>query len=115
MTPDELKPVAQYLWNTIFEIDPDCVEVVRIGDRAATFGIGPQKMSEGYCCIIPHKNWVNLCFYKATSLPDPEGFFEGTGANMRHIKIRSLEQAEQPINPTYIQKALEERKKAFSN
>lgn len=115
MTPHELKPIAQYLRNTIFEIDPNCVEVVRIGDRGATFGVGPKKMSEGYCYLIPYKNWINLGFYKGTSLPDPNGYFEGTGKNMRHIKMRSLEQAEEQIIRTYIQNALEERKKALNN
>ena len=113
MTADHLKPIAQYLRNTIFEIDPDCVEVVRLGDRAATFGVGPKKMSEGYCYIMPHKNWINLGFYKGASLPDPNAYFEGTGKQLRHIKVRTLEQAEEAMMRTYIQNALEERRTAL--
>ena len=30
----------------------------------------------------------------ATSLPDPKGLLEGTGKNMRHVKLRSAEDLE---------------------
>jgi len=108
-----MQPIAQRLREIVVGVDPDFVEVVRLGDRAATFGVGPKKMSEGYVYIMPHKNWVNLGFYKGAILPDPKGLMEGTGAKLRHIKVRSLEAANQPAICTLVEKALAERKQAL--
>lgn len=63
ITEKELQPIAIRLREIILELDPDACEVVRLGDKAATYGIGPKKMSEGYAYILPNKNWVNLGFY----------------------------------------------------
>ncbi|MBL1197419.1 MAG: hypothetical protein HND51_24015, partial [Chloroflexi bacterium] len=73
----------------------------------------PRKMSEGYTYILPHKNWVNLGFYTGATLPDPEGLMEGTGKKLRHVKIRSIEDAERPAIRTLIAEALAERKGAL--
>jgi hypothetical protein len=43
MTAEEMRPIATRLREIAFEVDPDAVEVVRLGDRAATYGLGPKK------------------------------------------------------------------------
>ena len=115
MTQSEpaMRPVATYLRRVVLDIHPQTVEVIRLGDRAATYGLGPKKMSEGYCYILPHAKWVNLGFFMGVSLPDPEGLLEGTGAKMRHIKIRSIETADKPAIRTLIGAALTERRAAL--
>jgi len=109
----EMRPVVRRLREIVFAVDPDSVEVVRLGDRAATYGVGPKKMSEGYAYIIPHKNWVNLGFYMGVELPDPAGLMEGTGKKLRHVKVRSLEFAEKPEIRTLLEEALTERRQAL--
>ncbi len=99
--------------QVIEEIDPNTCEVVRLGDRAATYGVGPKKMKEGYVYVLPHTSWVNLGFYQGAFLDDPEGLLEGTGKKLRHIKIKSLEQTNQAAVKALIQAALEERKTAI--
>ena len=79
----------------ILEIHPDVCEVVRIGEKAASYGCGPRKMTEGYAYIMPFRSWVNLGFFRGTSLVDSHGLLEGTGAKLRHVKIRSLDEAGQ--------------------
>lgn len=113
MTVPEMRPIAQRLREVIVEVDPDTVEVVRLGDRAATYGVGPKKMSEGYSYILPHKHWVNLGFYKGADLPDPASLLEGTGKKLRHVKVRSVEEAERPELRTLIEEALAERTEAL--
>lgn len=114
MTGEDLKLVVINLKKLIIEIDPESCEVVRPGDRAATYGVGPKKMSEGYCYIIPHKNWVNLGFYKGAHLEDPAKLMEGTGKNMRHVKIRSVEEVEKEEIVNLIVQAVQERKEALN-
>jgi len=38
---------------------------------------------------------VTFGFLFGTSLPDPEGLLEGTGKNMRHVKVHTMEDLEQ--------------------
>ena len=108
-----MRPIVERLREIVVEVDPDTVEVVRLGDRAATYGVGPKKMSEGYAYILPHKNWVNLGFYKGAELPDPAGLMEGTGKMLRHVKVRSVQDAERPEIRTLIGEALAERRQAL--
>jgi hypothetical protein len=109
----ELEPIMRSLRDLVMKIDPDACVVVRLGDRAATFGVGPKKMSEGYCYIMPHRRWINLGFYRGAHLPDPDSLLEGSGKNMRHVKIRSQEETGNPSIEALIESALSERRAAL--
>jgi hypothetical protein len=43
------------------------------------------------CYYMAGKNHITLGFIRGTSLPDPEGLLEGTGKNLRHVKIKSVD------------------------
>lgn len=113
MTPEELKPIIIKLRELVLAVDPNSTEVIRLGDRAATFGVGPKKMSEGYVYVMPHKKWINLGFYKGALLPDPASLMEGTGKKLRHIKMRALDEISNPAIRTLVEQAYKERKKAL--
>lgn len=113
ITAESQKPTLARLRELILSIHPQACEVVRLGDRAATYGLGPKKMSEGYVYILPHAGWVNLGFYKGADLPDPDGLLEGTGKKLRHIKIRAVAEADNPTIQMLIQAALAERRQAL--
>lgn len=110
---NSLRPIVKELRRLILGVDSTACEVVRVGDKAATYGIGPKKMSEGYCYIRPYKSWVNLGFYQGAHLSDPEALLEGTGKNLRHLKIRSPEEARHPAVKELIESALSERRDAL--
>ena len=95
-TPAELAVTARALKAQIVALRPDAVEVVRLGDRAASYGVGPKKMSEAYAYIMPQKRWVNLGFYHGVTLPDPDGLLEGTGKKLRHVKVRTVQMVAEP-------------------
>ena len=114
LTEDSQRETAVRLREVILSIDPHACEIVHLGERAATYGVGPKKMSDGYTYILPHKSWVNLGFFRGVDLPDPHGLLEGTGKKLRHIKIRSLEDAENPMIHALIEVALAERTQAIS-
>jgi hypothetical protein len=113
ITADSQQATAVRLRKIILSIHPDACEVVRLGDRAATYGLGPKKMSEGYVYILPHTSWVNLGFFKGADLSDPDGLLEGTGKKLRHVKIRSAAEADNPKLITLIKAALAERQQAL--
>lgn len=112
-TEASLRPIARRLRELVLEVHPEAVEVVRLGDRAATYGLGPRKMSEGYCYVLPHRRWVNLGFYQGVALPDPGHLLEGTGARLRHVKLRSVEDADTPALRELVVSALAERRAAL--
>ena len=114
ITPEPLLPIVEELKAIILAIHPQAIEVVRLGDRAATYGVGPQKMKHGYCYIMPHKSWVNLGFFKGGILPDSKGLLEGTGKLLRHIKIRSIKDCKQAGLKKLIKVAVEERLSAIA-
>ena len=113
ITDERLLPIARALRETIFDLHPEACEVVRLGERSAAYGLGPRKMIEGYAYIIPHSAWVNLGFFQGAVLPDPERLLTGTGARMRHVKIRSLEDASCESVRSLLRDALAERKAAL--
>lgn len=106
---EAVRPIARALRTVVFEMDPNACEVVRLGDRAATYGVGPRKMIDGYAYILPHKKWVNIGFYQGAELADPEGLLEGTGARMRHVKVFSVEDANRSALRALVQEALKRR------
>lgn len=113
MTPETLRPVVIALREAIVRLHPEVNEVVRLGDRAASYGVGPRKMVEGYAYIMPHTGWINLGFYRGTSLPDPEGLLEGTGAALRHVKVRTTDEARGENLRALLTAALAERRAAL--
>ena len=50
-------------------------------------------MREFWFAIIPHTAHVNLQLADGVELPNPDGRIEGTGKRVRHIKIRSEDDA----------------------
>ena len=109
LTPTPLRAVAEALRTAALAAHPQACETVRLGDKAATYGLGPRKMLDGYAYVMPHARWVNLGFYQGAVLPDPEGLLEGTGARLRHVKVRSAQEAALPALRALLAAAAERR------
>ena len=105
--------LARLLRELILEVDPNVVEVPWPHQQIIGYGVGPKKMTEHYCYIAPQKEYANLGFYYGAVLPDPEGLLEGTGKNLRHVKVREAVEVSGPALRQLVQLALEERKKAL--
>ena len=106
----ELRPICMVLRDAIAQIHRDCVEVVWKRQRIASYGVGLKKMSEHYAYIGVQKAYVNLGFYRGTSLTDPDGLLEATGKGLRHIKIKSVAAAKRPHIRKLLREAVAERK-----
>jgi hypothetical protein len=109
----EVQQIARGLRNLIEAVHPDAVEVPRPGERTAGYGIGPKKMSETYAYIGVYPKYVNLGFYHGTSLPDPDGLLEGTGKQLRHVKVHSQKEVDRPALRQLVEAALKERRAAL--
>jgi hypothetical protein len=110
---ETVKEIAENLRTLIIKVYPDVVEVPWPKQKIIGFGVGPKKMSEHFCYIGAFKEHVNLGFYYGAHLPDPEGLLEGTGQDMRHIKVRSIKEVGQPALRDLLLASLEERFEAL--
>ena len=94
--PKEIRELALACRELIFEVLPQTVEVVWPRQRTAGYGTGPKKMTEQFCWLAPYDKHVVFGFYYGTELPAPEGLLEGSGLLMRHVKIRTRADLENP-------------------
>ena len=101
-------PILKAAHRFLVEIDPNVVIVPRPGEKSLSYGVGVRKNSEAYCYLIPFKGHVNFGFFFGTEI-DSDGILEGTGAKMRHIKIRNLADLKNPKLKRLVKIAIKDR------
>lgn len=101
-------PILKAAHRFLVEIDPNVVIVPRPGEKSLSYGVGVRKNSEAYCYLIPFKEHVNFGFFYGSEI-DSVGILEGTGAKMRHIKIRNLADLKNPKLKRLVQVAIKDR------
>jgi Domain of unknown function (DU1801) len=111
--PEQTRAIMEFFRGLIAELHEDAIEVARPGERSVGYGIGPKKMSETYAYIMPQGEYVNLGFYQGANLPDPNALLEGTGKALRHVKVRSLLEAQNLALRVLILESIAERKTAL--
>jgi hypothetical protein len=111
---ENVRAIAIELRRLIDELDPDSVEVPRPGEPAASYGVGPKKMSEAYTYIMPLRGYVNLGFFQGASLTDEHNLLEGTGKALRHAKIYDLDSVARPEIRELIKESIRERRQALN-
>ena len=87
--PPELQAIERALRAEIRTAAPASVESVDFGNKLIAVGWS-MKMRDLLFAIICHKGWVNVQLADGAHLPDPTGIVEGTGKNIRHVKVSNL-------------------------
>lgn len=99
-TSEAVRATFERLRRLVREAVPDAAEQVDLPDRLVAYGRpdadGGVRMREFLLAIAPHKAHVNVQFADGVALPDPGGLMEGTGKRIRHVKCRSVSDAERP-------------------
>ena len=106
------RPIFEALHALITHLDRAAVERVWPRQKIASYGVGPKKMSQHYAYIAVQPSHINLGFYRGTSLPDPQGLLEGTGQQLRHVKLRNLAATHKPALAALLRAAIDERRKS---
>ena len=104
-----LREICRSLRRVITALHEDYVEVVWPRQKIASYGIGPKKMTEHYAYIAVLGSHVNLGFYHAGPLADPSGLLEGTGKNLRHIKLLDAASVKRPAIAALLREAIANR------
>jgi quercetin dioxygenase-like cupin family protein len=94
-TAPAVADIARALRRTVLDGFPAAVELFDAADGLLAIGTG-RSMRDFVFAIIPHKSWVNLQLVDGVDLPNPDGRIEGTGKRIRHVKVRSVEDAGAP-------------------
>jgi len=84
----KLRKVVRRLRSFVKGAEPGTKETVN------SWGIPTFEAKNPFCFYMVGKNHVTFGFHYGTSLEDPEGLLEGTGKNIRHVKLRTIEDLE---------------------
>ena len=82
----KLKHLADELRRLVKKTVPESREAVN------PWGIPMFDFHGALCLMMVGKNHLTFLFPRGTSLTDPAGLLEGTGKNLRHIKLKEAEQ-----------------------
>ena len=94
-----LREIAQTLGGLIRQAVPDISESIKWGT--------PNYAKSGNVCYLAANNgYINLGFFNGAGLNNPDGLIEGTGAKMRHIKVRRLEDIRPEVFASLVQEAV---------
>lgn len=90
-------PAHRELYLALHALVVESVPDVRYSLDCVDAAIGYAQRQLGYdgwgmAAVAPHAGWVSLLFLRGTRLRDEAGLLEGSGALVRHVKIRSLEE-----------------------
>jgi hypothetical protein len=85
----ELRKVARALRSFVKETVPGTKETVN------AWGIPTFEAPDPFCFYMAGKNHLTFGFHFGTSLKDPESLLEGTGKNVRHVKLSTVADLEQ--------------------
>jgi hypothetical protein len=81
----ELEVVVWRLRKLVKKTVPGTRETVN------SWGVPTFEKRDPFCFYMVGKHHVTFGFHNGTSLKDPQGLLEGTGKNIRHVKLRTTE------------------------
>ncbi len=102
--------------NKLRALFPRGYELIYDNYNALVFGFAPsEKTSESFLSIAAYPHWVTLFFLNGASLSDPHNLLQGSGSQVRGVKLRSPEDLDHPHVRELISQAQESVAGALSN
>ncbi|MEO5957895.1 MAG: DUF1801 domain-containing protein [Opitutaceae bacterium] len=86
---------------------PNAVEMVYDNYNFLVFGFGPtERASEAILSLAIYARGASLCFLHGAKLPDPQKLLQGSGKQVRHIKLPTAATLDEPAVQSLIDSAL---------
>ena len=96
------QPMVETLRRLIGSVAPEAHEII----YHDALGYGPTDSGfDRILYVTVFAKHLNLGFFYGGFLPDPEGLLVGSGKRMRHVKIRTLQETENPAIPRLLAQA----------
>jgi hypothetical protein len=93
---------------------PRGVEMVYDNYNALVFGIGAtDRRSDAFISIAGYPRWVTLFFLDGVALEDPAGILEGSGTQVRGVRLKSAADMARPEVTALIAQAIARREPAL--
>ena len=109
----EVQKLALQLRALVLEEMAPCYENIYDAYSAVAIGYGTSdRLRDGIFHVAVYSKHVNLGFNDGATLDDPKGILQGTGNQIRHVTIKTLDDIARPEIRAYIRRA---RKKAFTD
>lgn len=97
--PESQRPILDTLRRLILATTPDIVEEIKWSRPCYST---PRGM---FCYLHRTKSHVTIGFQQGASLRDPKNLLDGTGKDMRHVKIAAADGVDQSAVLQLIQQA----------
>lgn len=93
--PPAMRAISQRLRTLVIGAMPQASEVLYARHNHIGYSFNG-KMSERILYICPMRAYVRLGFMYGGRLDDPVHLLEGVGKRLRHVKVRTLHEADSP-------------------
>lgn len=93
--PPPVQAVAREICAMVRRAMPGAHEIVYATQNHIGYGASALRR-DLVCYVCPVRDYVRLGFMYGSALDDPERLLVGEGARLRHIKLRSVEEARRP-------------------
>jgi hypothetical protein len=89
--PESKRRPARLLREIVLSASKEVKETVRWTTKRSgeCLAFTYEKDNIAFIYTFPKADYINLGFFFATHLDDPEQLFQGTGKGMRHVKVHS--------------------------
>ncbi len=94
-TPD-VQEISRVLRTMVRRAMPEAHEILLAHQNHVAYSFSESRR-DTICYICPMKDYVRLGFMFGTHLPDPEQVLVGEGKRLRHVKVRSVQEANRPV------------------
>ncbi|HEX8982554.1 MAG TPA: DUF1801 domain-containing protein [Ktedonobacterales bacterium] len=91
--PPEIRAICARLRRLVTSVAPDACEIPNLRQNHIAYS-SSDKMRDCILYICPLLEWVRLGFYYGGGLDDPAHLVVGEGKRMRHVKVRSVVEAD---------------------
>lgn len=93
--PEQVQAVSREVCAMVRRAMPGAHEIVYLTQNHIGYGTSASRRDLA-CYVCPLRDYVRLGFFYGTSLDDPQRLLVGDGVRLRHIKLRSVEEARRP-------------------
>ena len=94
-----LLPIAEALRILVLDAEPGLKESIKWGNPV-------YEKNGRVCYLATNKDYVTLGLFNGALLQDPDGLIEGTGAKMRHVKVRKMDDIQPDLFTRWIRESV---------
>jgi Domain of unknown function (DU1801) len=109
--------IAELAWESFAKLRKrlaGAVIFVYDNSYALVMGFGPtERPSEAILSIVVYPRWVTLCFLYGVNLTDPNKLLNGSGKQVRHIRLENAKTLDKPVVKALISEAVANASQPF--